>query len=57
MAATLKIAETLPKGSNILTMLPDTSERYLSTPLYEGIEGDMNEEELEISKSTPNFQL
>ena len=32
-------------------------ERYLSTPLYADIEADMNEEELEIAKSTPSFQL
>ena len=30
----------------------DTAERYLSTPLFEGIDADMNEEELEISLST-----
>ena len=38
-------------------MLPDTGERYLSTPLYASIAADMNEEELEITKSTPGFQL
>ena len=38
-------------------MLPDTGERYLSTPLFASIEADMNEEELEITKSTPGFQL
>ena len=38
-------------------MLPDTSERYMSTPLYESIAADMDEEELEIAKSTPSFQL
>lgn len=37
MAAALKVAEKAPKGSVILTMLPDTAERYLSTPLFEGI--------------------
>eukprot|EP00040_Diaphanoeca_grandis_P004208 m.27549 g.27549 ORF g.27549 m.27549 type:complete len:378 (-) comp15767_c0_seq1:345-1478(-) len=56
-ATALKIAETAPAGSNILAMLPDTGERYLSTPLFEGIEADMNDEELAISKSTPGFQL
>ena len=34
-------------------MLPDTGERYLSTPLFEGIEADMNADEMEISQSTP----
>ena len=43
--------------SVILAMLPDTSERYMSTPLYESIAADMDEEELEIAKSTPSFQL
>ena len=57
MAGALKVAEKAPKGSVILTMLPDTSERYMSTPLYESIAADMNEEELEIAKSTPSFQL
>ena len=57
MAGALKVAEKAPKGRTILTMLPDTSERYMSTPLYESIAADMNEEELEIAKSTPSFQL
>jgi cysteine synthase A len=36
-AAALKVAETAPAGSVLLAMLPDTAERYLSTPLFEGI--------------------
>ena len=36
-AAALKLAEKAAKGSVILAMLPDTGERYLSTPLFEGI--------------------
>jgi cysteine synthase A len=36
-AAALKVAEKAPKGATILAMLPDTAERYLSTPLFEGI--------------------
>jgi cysteine synthase A len=36
-AGALKVAEQAPKGSVILAMLPDTGERYLSTPLFEGI--------------------
>jgi cysteine synthase A len=36
-AAALKVAETAPEGAVILAMLPDTGERYLSTPLFEGI--------------------
>ncbi len=37
MAAALKVADTAEAGSAILAMLPDTGERYLSTPLFEGI--------------------
>lgn len=36
-AAALKVAEKAPQGSAILAMLPDTGERYLSTPLFEGV--------------------
>jgi cysteine synthase len=36
-AAALRVAEKAPKGAVILAMLPDTAERYLSTPLFEGI--------------------
>jgi len=57
MFGALEVAKTAPKGSTILAMLPDTSERYLSTPLYADIAADMNEEELEIAASTPSFQL
>lgn len=56
-AGALKIAETAADGANILCMLPDTGERYLSTPLFEDIAIDMNAEELEISQSTPGFQF
>jgi hypothetical protein len=38
-------------------MLPDTGERYLSTPLFASINADMNEEELEIARSTESFIL
>jgi cysteine synthase A len=56
-AGALRVAKEAKKGSTILCMLPDTGERYLSTPLFEGIVADMNEEELAISKSTPTGQL
>eukprot|EP00958_Prasinococcus_capsulatus_P012369 scaffold1233_cov395-Prasinococcus_capsulatus_cf.AAC.35 len=55
--AALQVAKKAPKGSVICTMLPDTSERYLSTPLYADIAAEMNEEELAIATSTPSFQL
>lgn len=55
LAGALKIAENAPDGANILCMLPDTGERYLSTPLFENITVDMSADELEISRSTPHF--
>jgi cysteine synthase A len=57
LAGALKIAETAPKGSTLLAMLPDTGERYLSTPLFADVPADMTEEELSISRSTPSAQL
>merc|ERR1712060_392462 len=57
MWAALETAKKAPEGSVILAMLPDTGERYLSTPLFAEIAADMNEAELEIAKSTPSFQL
>jgi cysteine synthase A len=57
LAGALKIAAEAPKGSAILAMLPDTGERYLSTPLFADVPADMTEEETAISKSTPSGQL
>jgi cysteine synthase A len=56
-AGALKVAHGAGKGANILCMLPDTGERYLSTPLFADIPADMTEEELAISRSTPGGQL
>lgn len=56
-AGALKVAAEAEKGANILCMLPDTGERYLSTPLFADVSVDMNEEELEISRSTPGAQF
>ena len=56
-AGALKVAAEAEKGATILCMLPDTAERYLSTPLFADIPADMNEEELAISRSTPSAQL
>jgi cysteine synthase A len=52
-AGALKVAAAAPKGANILCMLPDTGERYLSTPLFEHISADMNDDEKAIFNSTP----
>jgi cysteine synthase A len=56
-AGALQVAETAAAGSNILCMLPDTGERYLSTPLFESIAEDMSEEEIAISRSTPGYRF
>jgi cysteine synthase A len=56
-AGALRIAKEAPKGSTILAMLPDTGERYLSTPLFADIPADMTPEEVAISKSTPLAQM
>ena len=53
----IRLAETAAPGSSILCMLPDTGERYLSTPLFEGVPEMMTDEELEISRSTPGFRF
>lgn len=57
LAVSIKLAESAPEGSVILCMLPDTGERYLSTPLFDGIAEDMTDEEKELSKSTPGYQV
>ena len=48
-AAALQVCNDAPKGATILCMLPDTGERYLSTPLFGDILTEMNEEELAIA--------
>ena len=57
LAGALRIAEDAPKGTVILAMLPDTGERYLSTPLFESIGADMSEEEWALSRSTPGARF
>jgi len=57
LAGALAIAGKARPGSNVLCMLPDTGERYLSTPLFDGISEDMTAEELAISRSTPNYRF
>lgn len=46
-AAALKVAENAEPGSALLAMLPDTGERYLSTPLFEGVKEGGDDELLE----------
>lgn len=56
-AVTMQIAEKAEPGSVLLCMLPDTGERYLSSPLFEGITEDMSPEEKALSQSTPSHQM
>src|SRR6266480_375464 len=48
-AAALDVARDAPKGTTILAMLPDTGERYLTTPLFADILAEMNAEEMAIA--------
>ena len=57
LAGALQLAADAPEGTTILCMLPDTGERYLSTPLFEGVSADMSADELEISRSTPGCRF
>jgi cysteine synthase A len=56
-AGALAVAAKAEKGSTILCMLPDTGERYLSTPLFADVPTDMTADEIAISKSTPSAQF
>src|SRR5882672_6137771 len=49
----LKICESAAPGAVVLCMLPDTGERYLSTPLFEEIPVEMTDEERRIADSAP----
>jgi len=51
--AAIQVAELAKEGTAILAMLPDTGERYMTTPMFADIEADMNEEETALSNSTP----
>jgi len=56
-AAALEVARRAPAGSNVLCMLTDTGERYLSTPLFADIAAEMDDDELELSRSTPHYRF
>jgi cysteine synthase A len=56
-AIAMQTAEKAEKDSVILAMLPDTGERYLSTPLFESIEEVMTDEEIALMKSTPGYHM
>jgi len=57
IAGAIEVAKTADPGATILVMLPDTGERYLSTPLFADVPVDMTEAEVEISRSTPSAQF
>ena len=57
LAGALHVCKSAPAGTTVLCMLPDTGERYLSTPLFEGIDADMSAEELTLSRSTPSCRF
>lgn len=56
-AGALDVCRSLPPRSNVLCMLPDTGERYLSTPLFADISAEMDAEELALSRSTPGCRF
>ncbi len=57
LSGALTVCEAAPDGATVLCMLPDTGERYLTTPLFADIPSDMTEEELAIARSTPNYRF
>ncbi len=56
-ATAMLVAQKAKSGDTILCMLPDTGERYLSSPLFANIEEDMDDVEKDISHSTPNYHM
>jgi len=56
-AGALSLCDAAAAGTTVLCMLPDTGERYLTTPLFADVPVEMTEEEIEISKSTPNYRF
>jgi cysteine synthase A len=57
LAAALDVAHRSEPGTSIVCMLPDTGERYMSTPLFEHIRETMDEDEVAISRSTPGYRF
>jgi cysteine synthase A len=56
-AVAMQIADKAKPGSVILCMLPDTGERYLSSPLFEAVPEYMSDEETALSLSTPGYHM
>ena len=57
LAGALQVCADAPDGATVLCMLPDTGERYLSTPLFSDIPADMTADEIAIAQSTPNYRF
>ncbi len=57
LAGALQVCDQARAGATVLCMMPDTGERYLSTPLFSEIPVEMTEEELAIARSTPNYRF
>ncbi len=57
LAGALEVARQAAPGSNMLCMLPDTGERYLSTPLFDDVAVEMTEEEQQLARSTPGYRF
>ncbi|WP_313352360.1 cysteine synthase A [Paracoccus sp. (in: a-proteobacteria)] len=56
-AVAMQIAARAEPGTAILAILPDTGERYLSTPLFQEIPEEMSDEERALSDSTPGYRM
>ena len=57
LAGAMQVCDGAEEGTTVLCMLPDTGERYLSTPLFDDIPVEMTNEEIELSKSTPGYRF
>ena len=57
LAGALQVAASLPEGSHVLFMVPDTGERYLTTPLFADVPVEMTAAEVELSRSTPSARF
>jgi cysteine synthase A len=56
-AVAMQLAKAAEPGTTILAILPDTGERYLTTPLFQDIPEDMDEDERALSLSTPGYRM
>jgi cysteine synthase A len=57
LAGALELCKRIPTGSTMLCMIPDTGERYLSTPLFDAVSEQMSEEEQVIAASTEGYRM